>query len=345
VLAAQHAPFAALALVGGAWADRAERRRLMLATDLVRAATQALAAALLIADAAELWHLAALAAVYGVADAFFAPALIGLVPAAAGPERAVQANGLLRTSAHVSQLAGAPLGGVLVATLGAGEAIAIDAATFVISAGFLARMPRLVAVREAEPEPTLRAIATGWRAVRERAWLVRFLVVLLGYHLVMLPCVWVLGPLIAERELDGATSWGVINGAFAVGAIVGSVLAVRARTHPSMRFVGFAFALASLQAAVIALGGTTAGIAAFLALAGVAVALAWIMWESTVQRRMPEHLVSRAISFDLLVSTGSLPLGMALIGPLGEAVGVQATMIGASALVCALAGVYALTTR
>jgi len=161
----------------------------------------------------------------------------------------------------------------------------------------------------------------------------------------MLPCVWVLGPLIAERELDGATSWGVINGAFAVGAIVGSVLAVRARSQPSMRFVGFAFAIAALQAAVIALGGTTAGIAAFLALAGIAVALAWIMWESTVQRRMPEHLVSRAISFDLLVSVGSLPLGMALIGPLAEAVGLQETMIGASALVSALAVAYALTTR
>src|SRR3954453_14334749 len=71
VLAARHVPFALFSLVGGAWADRFERRRVMLAADLVRAGTQALSAALLLAGAAQLWQLAALASVYGAADAFF----------------------------------------------------------------------------------------------------------------------------------------------------------------------------------------------------------------------------------------------------------------------------------
>src|SRR4051812_27015558 len=65
VLAARHVPFALFSLVGGAWADRFERRRVMLATDAVRAVTQALSATLLLTGAAQLWHLAALAAVYG----------------------------------------------------------------------------------------------------------------------------------------------------------------------------------------------------------------------------------------------------------------------------------------
>src|SRR3954453_6801357 len=131
VLAARHVPFAFLALVGGAWADRLERRRVMLASDVVRAVTQAAGAALLLTGAAELWHLAALAAVYGIADAFFGPAIVGLVPAAAGIENKQEANGLLHTSRYGTQVVGAPLGGLLVATLGAGEAIAIDAATYV----------------------------------------------------------------------------------------------------------------------------------------------------------------------------------------------------------------------
>src|SRR5256714_11717498 len=84
VLAARPLPFPFLSLVGGAWADRLQRRRVILATDLVRAATQAIGATLPLTGAAQLWHLAALGAVYGAADAFFFPALIGLVPPAAG---------------------------------------------------------------------------------------------------------------------------------------------------------------------------------------------------------------------------------------------------------------------
>jgi Transmembrane secretion effector len=67
VLAAQGEPLAALALVGGVVGDRVTRQRVMLGSDPVRAATQAQAATLLIAGEAEVWHLTALAAVYGAA--------------------------------------------------------------------------------------------------------------------------------------------------------------------------------------------------------------------------------------------------------------------------------------
>src|SRR3954447_12143887 len=343
VLAARHVPFALFALVAGAWGDRFERRRLILVTNVIQGACQGVTAALLLTGTAQLWQLAVLVAIYGSADAFFYPALIGLVPAAAGVERAQEANALMRISAHTTELVGAPLGGALVAAFGAGQAIAVDAATFVVSAAFLVRMPALRGARDAAPEGTLRAIATGWRAVRERPWVARFLPVLLVYHVAVLPCVFVLGPLIAERELDGAASYGIILGAFGVGAVAGGLVAMRWRPHAPMRAVGFAFGIASLQALVFAVGGTTAGIAIFLGLAGVAVSFGWTMWESTVQARVPEHLVSRVISFDFLVSTGSLPLGMAIIGPIAAGAGLRETMIVASALGATLAVIYALT--
>src|SRR4051812_20181255 len=83
VLAARHVPFALFALVAGAWGDRFERRRLLLITNVIQGACQGVTAALLLAGTAQLWELAVLVAVYGSADAFFYPALIGLVPAAA----------------------------------------------------------------------------------------------------------------------------------------------------------------------------------------------------------------------------------------------------------------------
>ena len=80
VLAAQSLPLAALALVGGVWADRLPRQKVMVASDLVRAAVQGVAAVLLLSGSAQVWHLALLAALHGAAEAFFRPAAGALIP-------------------------------------------------------------------------------------------------------------------------------------------------------------------------------------------------------------------------------------------------------------------------
>jgi MFS family permease len=343
VLAVQYVPFAFLALFAGAWADRFDRARMIVVTDLVSASAQAAIAVLLLSGSARLWELAAIGAVQGAASACFQPAMIGLVPATVGPEQTQSANALLRTSMHLAQLVAAPAGGVLVATVGAGWVFAIDAASSLVSAACIARIPRVRRAAERAAEPTLRAIAPGWRAVRARPWVVRFLGVLLVYNLTVLPSVFVLGPVLAERELDGATSWGIIRGVFAAGAAVGGLLALRWRPVAPMRAAACAFAVASLGPAAIAVGGSTAVIAALQGLAAIGAALAWTLWETTVQRRVPEDLLSRVISFDFLTSLGSLPVGMALMGPLGAALGVRATMLGASAIGVVLALAYVVT--
>jgi MFS family permease len=340
VLAAQFVPFAAFALVGGAWADRLERRRVMLACDVLRAGVQLVAGTLLVIGAAQIWQLAALAAAYGVGDAFFSPAAVGLMPAAAGLERLHEANALLGGARNLMRLLGAPVGGVLVAAVGAGETILIDAATFVVSAGFLARMRVAAPAREHAPETTLRAIATGWREVRARPWLRSFLGVLLTYHLLVLPCVFVLGPLIAQRTLDGARSWGVIAGGFGVGALIGSLTALRWRPARPMLVCGAAFAVASCQAAFVGEGGSTLVIASLQVLSGAAVSMGFTVWETTLGHQVPEATLSRVVSFDFLSSVGSMPLGMAVVGPIAEAVGLHATMLAASAISVAIASAY-----
>src|SRR5689334_7178860 len=80
VLAAGMVPLVACVLVGGVIADRAPRRTVMVAADLVRVASQGAMAALLIAGAADVWMLALLAAVSGAATGFFSPASTGLLP-------------------------------------------------------------------------------------------------------------------------------------------------------------------------------------------------------------------------------------------------------------------------
>ena len=346
VLAAGGIPFALFALAGGVWADRVGRRKVMLASDIVRAVSQTATAVLLLTGTAEVWMLAVLAFVYGTAAALFMPALIGLIPQAVSQARLQEANGLLALTRSIAGVAGPALAGVLVVAAGSGEAIAVDAATFAFSALCLARMrPNAVPVAPAdtadtaEPERFLAGLRAGWHEVRSRAWLKWGLIAMSVYHVFVLPAVFVLGPALAARELDGASSWAAIVACFGIGGVLGNVVALRIRVRRPVFIAALALVGASTQSAIIGCGLGTVGIAALELLAGVCVALFFTLWDLSIQEQIPRHAVSRVSAYDFSVSMGLMPLGLAVCGPIADALGLQATLLGMSAI--GLAGALA----
>src|ERR687887_2314280 len=138
VLAAQTLPTLLLVAVAGVWADRLPRQLVMLSSDAVRCGSQGATAALLLLHQARIWELVVLQAVYGAAEAFFTPAMTGLIPATAGPGRLREANALMSLSRSAVGVAGPAVGGTLVVLLSPGVALAGDGATFAISAVSLA---------------------------------------------------------------------------------------------------------------------------------------------------------------------------------------------------------------
>ena len=335
VLAAGGIPFALFALAGGVWADRVGRRKVMLASDVVRAVSQTATALLLLTGTAEVWMLAVLAFVYGTAAAVFMPALIGLIPQTVSQARLQEANALLSLTRSVASVAGPALAGVLVVAAGSGEAIAFDAATFAVSALCLARMrpnaePPLAAA--AEPEPFLAGLRGGWNEVRSRAWLRWGLIAMSVYHVFVLPAVFVLGPALAVSELDGASSWAAIVACFGIGGVLGNVVALRIPLRRPVLIAALALVGASTQAAIIGSGLGTVGIAALELLAGGCVALFFTLWDLSIQEQVPANAVSRVSAYDFSVSMGLMPLGMAVCGPIADAVGLQATLLGMSAI-------------
>jgi MFS family permease len=134
VIAAQTAPLLLFVLIGGVWADRLPRQRLMMGSDIVRAAAQGLSAAIVLSGSARIWELAALQAIYGTAEAFFGPASRVVVAQTVDRSELQEANALIGLSAELTSVAGPALAGVIVVAASAGWALAIDAATFVVSA-------------------------------------------------------------------------------------------------------------------------------------------------------------------------------------------------------------------
>jgi MFS family permease len=333
VLAAAGIPFALFAVAGGVVSDRIGRRRVMIASDLARTLSQAATAALLLTGTAEVWMLVVLSAVYGTAAAVFMPALMGLIPQTVAPDRLQEANALLGFTRSLASVAGPAVAGILIAVGGPGDAIAVDAFTFALSAVclFALRPNRPCAATEEDARFAAR-LRAGWLEVRSRPWLTYGLAAMAAYHVFVLPAVWILGPTLAQRELSGASSWAIIVVCFGLGTVAGNLVAMRVQIRRPVLVAALALLGAGTQAAIIGSGLGTAGIAALELLAGVAVSLFFTMWDTSIQEQVPPHAISRVSSYDFAVSLGLMPLGMAVAGPIAATVGLEATLAGMSLL-------------
>jgi MFS family permease len=330
VLAARTLPMVGTVLIGGVIADRASRRTVMVGADLIRLASQGALAVLLIAGSAELWMLALLAATTGLATGFFNPASTGLLPELVPPEQLQPANALRSTGNSAGEILGPLVAGVLVATSGAGWAIAVDSSTFLISAACL-MMLRVPGRVERESATFLSDLREGWVAFRSRTWVWTF-VVYFAFANICWGAWTTLGPAVAERELGGAAAWGTVLAAFGVGALGGSVLATWARPRRPLVLVAVSEALFALPLAFLAAASPVPLLAVGTFLSGAGMMLGMSVWESTLQRHIPDQWLSRVTSYDWFGSFAFYPLGLVLWGPISAAIGISPALWLAFAL-------------
>ena len=322
VLAARALPVVALLLVGGVWADRLPRNAVMLTTDLVRFVTQTAVGVLLVLDAAEIWHLVVAVAISGAADAFFMPASTGIVPHTVRRDRIQQANALLSLTSSTSAIAGPALGGVLVATVGVGWAFVADGATYLASAAFLAAMRLPRAAEHAETPNFLAELRTGWHEFSSRTWMLVIDSWAILANMFVISAFFVLGPLVAARELSGASSWATVLAAFGVGAVLGDLAALRFR--PSRPLVVGCLVVTSyaLPLAFLALAAPTLVVALGSLAAAFGLTLFNTLFITTMQEQVPPEALSRVTAYDWLASVAFNPIGYAIVAPLAAAVGV-----------------------
>lgn len=336
VSAAQFLPFVVLALPAGVWADRLDRRRIMIASDVVRMLCQLVAATLLLGGGASVPVLVALAAAYGAADAFFAPAFSGMLPTTVSPGNLQPANALRGLSYSFGSVVGPVLAGMLIAFAGGpGGALLFDAITFAASVALLLPLrTKLVTEAMHEEDPTATtdhfwtSLRQGWTEVRSRSWVIGFLTSLSVYHIAVLPAIFVIGPVLMDRELDGAHSWAVIVTCFGVGAILGDLLFLRWRPRHAMRVASLLLVGASCQAAFIGSGLGTWGIGFLELFAGVCVTGSFTLWETSLGEHIPDRALSRVASYDYLSTSGAIPLGNLLAGAASATFGIHETLVG-----------------
>jgi hypothetical protein len=331
VLAAQAVPEVAFMLFGGVIADRFPRYRVMVSADLVAGTSVAVLAAVVLTGTARLPLIMALAACNGIAVAIFSPALTGIVPQVVAPDRLQGANGLLRLSTNGARILGLAAAGAVVVAVGPGWALAVDAATFLVSAALLAGL-RLPAVRGASGGTILSDLRHGWREFVSRQWT---WVIVLQFSLVNAAWsgVLVLGPVVAKRDYGGPAAWSILLAGDAIGAVAGVLLAIRLRPRRPLLVATLAVFPMGVPIALLGLRSPLWTIAVTAFAAGASLDVFSVLWDTALQQHIPPAALSRVSSYDWLGSLALGPLGLIAAGPAAAAFGLDWALWGCGLLV------------
>lgn len=321
VLAAAALPLGVFMVIGGAVSDRFSPRNTMLAAGVVRGAVMAALALLALSHAIQFWHLLAGAVLVGITSAFHYPASTSILPRLVEGKQLEAGNALLNLSRTAAVVLGPAIAGVVVAAVGAGWALAGDAAASIVSAALVIPLPGGSGgpSKKSSNNP-LADVRDGalhvWRDVPLRA----VLLVIAVLNLFALGAINVGLPALAhQRFTQGAVALGTAFGAWGIGSTIGSLLSA---TRPApARFGPFVVAVVALFGVGLAAMGLSPNLPVLLVVMLVVGAIEGasttylISW---MQRRTDPGMQGRVMSLAMLSSVGLQPVALAIAGALAS---------------------------
>jgi predicted MFS family arabinose efflux permease len=337
VVAFEIVPVLLLAPWAGTVSDRFSKRTIMIAADLSRAAL----VVVLVAAPHQLALVYAVAFGLAAGSVFFNPASGALLPALVHENQLVRANSALWSAAVTSQIALAPVAGVLVASVGPRAAFALNAASFVGSAAFLRGLPD-----DAGPPPRMRLgrqVIEGLALVRTDP-LVRVLSVVQALAALSAGATSALLIVLAQQRLDlGPSGFGLLLSAIGVGAAIGPLtLRLAKGRQPSVRWLSASFGLRGAVDFVLATTREPLVAAGTLGLYGIGTSTGMVVYQTIVQSDLDERVRGRAFSLLDAVWQTSRLVSLAAGGVVADRLGIATVYLigGAALLVAAIAGVW-----
>ncbi|WP_106964178.1 MFS transporter [Streptomyces flavidovirens] len=333
VAAARTLPLVLFLLIGGAIADRVPRHRVMVAANTLNCLSQAAFAFLVLTGDSQLWQMMLLTGLCGAGQAFFNPAAEGMLLSSVSGEQANRAFALFRMAMHGAAIGGAALGGALIAAVGPGWVLAVDAAAFAL-AGALRAFLDVSHIAPREPGGgMLSDLREGWREVIGRPWLWSIVLQFSVVVAVVGAAEAVYGPLVAEDELGGAAPWGLALAAFGAGTFGGALVMMRWKPRRLLLAGTLCVFPLALPSAALAVPLPVAGLAAVMFFSGIAIEVFGVSWMTALHQEIPEEKFSRVSAYDWFGSVAMLPLATAVAGPVESLVGRHEALWGCAALV------------
>ncbi|MFF3615848.1 MFS transporter [Streptomyces sp. NPDC002580] len=333
VAAARTLPLVLFLLIGGAVADRLPRHRVMVAANALNCVSQAAFAVLVLSGEAQLWQMMLLSALGGTGQAFFNPAAEGMLMSSVRGEQASRAFAMFRMAMQGAGLGGAALGGVLVAVIGPGWVLAVDAVAFA-AAGALRSFLDVSHIPPREPGGGLLAdLRDGWREFVGRPWLWTIVAQFSVVVAVVGAADAVYGPLVARDSLGGAGPWGLALGAFGAGTVGGALLMTRWKPRRLLLAGTLCVFPLAAPAAALAVPVPVVPLYAVMFVSGLAIEVFGVSWMTALHQEIPEEKLSRVSAYDWFGSIAMVPLATALAGPAEQVFGRTPALWGCATLV------------
>jgi MFS family permease len=323
ILAVNAVCMLATLLVGGALADRYDRRKLLIASDLSRGVTVAVLAVAAGTGNLGFPLLLVLSGIVGLGDGFFTPAFGGIVPLVVDAPLLPSANALIGFARWGGVIAGSALAALLLSVTGPGTVFALDAASFAVSAGLVALAhPRRT--ERAESLGTFHEIADGFRYVAGIPWLwVTIACASFSVMVAVAPFQSLLPAVVRDHFEAGPAAYGTLMLCFGAGTAAGALLYGQRRSRGRRVVVTYGcWGIANLLCAVTVLVPSFALAAGLSVVRGILVGFALAIWETTLMELVPTERLGRVISLDYFGSFGLMPVGFVLaaaVQPLASA--------------------------
>jgi len=337
VTAVQFAPVLLFSLHGGALADRVNKRKLLIWTNIVAALACYGIGILVVTGHIKLWHVFVGAAVLGVSSAIDAPIRQAFTSEIVGHSDVANAVSLNSANFNAGRLVGPALSGFLIARFSTGPSFIINATTYLLV------IAALFAMREKDffmqkKEETLGTVREGIRYALARPDL--YVVMLLVFFAATFGLNFqIFNALMATKEFGkGPASYGLLGTFIAVGSLTGALLSARLEKRRNTRFIIKLGIVFSIVVIVLSVTPTYTWYSLWLPFCGITALTMLISANSYVQTKSDPAIRGRVMGIYLLIFLGGTPFGSLLIGYLTEAIGVRETVAtcGAISLIAAL---------
>lgn len=328
VLAAHSVPLVVFLLAGGVLADRVDRTVVIWVSNIVSGLSQGVIAALILTGHAELWQLIALSAVNGCASAAGFPALWGVVPQLVDRAELQSANVLMSMSRNALAVLGPGISAGLVAGVGAGWALAVDAATWGVAALLLLRVRIPPRPGPSRTTGALVELREGWQLFWGTGWLWLVVVCFAGINMLHAGAWSTLGPIVADRTF-GARGWGLALSTEAAGLLLTNLVLLRLPLNRPLLAGTIGTLGLGLPVLVLAAEPAVWQLAIATFITGIGLEVFAVGWNLAMQEHVPEAMLSRAYSYDALGSFVAIPLGQLAAGPLATQFGFRPVLLAA----------------
>ena len=343
VMAARFGPLLAFMLFGGVLADRFQRNRLVGGSDMLGSFLAATSALSLIVGFSSVWLLVLMGGLFGILNAIWWPAMSGVLPEILPKEKLQEGNAVIGLMTNIGYILGTLSGGVIVANIGSGWGLLVDAISFFIAGVIVWNLPLIGKFKEKSPG-ILHDLIIGWKEFISRSWVIAMVFAFALINMAFESMLSVLGPLNFSDLHTGPKYWSYNLAGLAIGMLIAGVWILKVKIRNPLFLAMALIAISAVWDFSLALNLPLffSVIAAFFS--GISLEIFTVTWTTSLQSHIPEESYSRVNSYDALGSYGIAPLGIVFAGPLAMRFGVH-SILWITGLITLIAALLSLLVR